>query len=311
MREFVIIFALIITPLAAFAQNRKISMKKELTPLEKHVILDKGTEAPFTGEYTDFNDLGTYHCRQCGAPLYRSDSKFHSGCGWPSFDDEIAGAVKRTADADGRRTEITCASCGGHLGHVFEGEGFTGKNTRHCVNSVSLQFVPEKNKSMENTGKPETAVFAGGCFWGVEHLMQQVKGVIDAESGYMGGDVPNPTYEQVKTGKTGHAEVVKVVYDPAVVTYEELAKRFFEMHDPTQVNRQGPDVGNQYRTEIFYYSPEQKATAEKLIELLAKRGCRAVTKLTPAAEFFSAEEYHQDYIEKTGREACGMYSKRF
>ena len=296
---------------AAFAQNREPIMKKELTPLEKHVIIDKGTEAPFTGEYTDFTGRGTYHCRRCGAPLYRSYSKFHSGCGWPSFDDEIAGAVTRTVDADGRRTEITCASCGGHLGHVFEGEGFTDKDTRHCVNSVSLQFVSENDNKMENKGKTETAIFAGGCFWGVEHLMQQVKGVITAESGYIGGDVPEPTYEQVKTGKTGHAEAVRVIYDPSMVSYEQLARHFFEIHDPTQVNRQGPDVGHQYRSEIFYLSPGQKATAENLIEILVKRGYRVVTKLTPATDFFLAEDYHQDYTQRTGKEPCGTYTKRF
>ncbi len=117
-------------------------MKRELTPEEEYVIVHKGTEAPFTGEYTDFEGNGHYQCKRCGAPLYRSADKFMSHCGWPSFDDEIPGSVTRTPDPDGRRTEITCTACGAHLGHVFEGEYYTGKNIRHCVNSISLVFIP-------------------------------------------------------------------------------------------------------------------------------------------------------------------------
>jgi methionine-R-sulfoxide reductase len=117
---------------------------KELTREEERVIVNKGTEMPFTGKYFAFWERGTYVCKRCGAALYRSESKFESDCGWPSFDDEIPGAVKRSIDADGVRTEITCANCGAHLGHVFLGEGFTKKNTRHCVNSISMDFIPDK-----------------------------------------------------------------------------------------------------------------------------------------------------------------------
>ncbi len=121
-----------------------------LTDFEKYVILDKGTERPFTGEFNDFKEEGTYVCKRCSAPLYKSTDKFSSHCGWPSFDDEIEGAVTKTVDADGRRTEITCSNCGGHLGHVFYGEGYTRKNTRHCVNSVSMDFIPAgKNEKGE------------------------------------------------------------------------------------------------------------------------------------------------------------------
>lgn len=288
---------------------------RELNDLEKRVIIDKGTEMPFSGEYYNNKRKGTYLCRQCGVPLYRSEDKFESGCGWPSFDDEIPGAVCRTTDADGRRTEITCAACGGHLGHVFTGERFTTKNTRHCVNSLSMQFVPAEDKQDEPQGEQparETAIFAGGCFWGVEYYIGKMPGVISVESGYMGGDVRNPTYEQVCTGATGHAEVVKVTFDPKVVSFEEVSKMFLEIHDPTQENRQGPDIGEQYRSEIFYTSEEQRLTAEKLIDKLVANGYDVATRLTPADTFWKAEEYHQDYYNRKGTTPyCHKRIKRF
>lgn len=279
---------------------------KPLTAEEKRVILEKGTESPGSGKYNVFFEKGTYLCRQCGAALYRSSDKFDAGCGWPSFDDEIPGAVKRVPDADGRRTEIICSRCGGHLGHVFTGEGFTAKNTRHCVNSVSLAFQPE------NAPATEIAIFAGGCFWGVEHLLQQQKGVISVVSGYTGGSVAHPTYEQVSSKTTGHVEAVEVRFDPTVVSYEKLTQLFFEIHDPTQSDGQGPDKGPQYVSRIFYTSSAQKNTAEKLIQLLKGKGYAVQTQLLPATIFYPAEDYHQDYYEHKGTQPyCHSYVKRF
>ncbi|MGE4158089.1 MAG: bifunctional methionine sulfoxide reductase B/A protein [Planctomycetota bacterium] len=275
-----------------------------LTSKEKHVIEDKGTEAPFVGEYTDNKDKGIYACRKCGRALYTSESKFHSGCGWPSFDDEIPGAVSRHTDADGRRTEIVCQHCGGHLGHVFLGEGFTNKDTRHCVNSLSLKFIP--------AAKVGRAYFGGGCFWGVEHLMQMEKGVLSVDSGYMGGTTKNPTYEDVCRHTTGHAEVVEVVFDMNLTDYETLAKIFFEIHDPTQVNRQGPDIGDQYRSVVFCTDASQKTVIEKLIGLLTAKGLKIATKIETGGKFYRAEDYHQDYYEHKGTEPyCHRRVSRF
>jgi len=292
--------------------ENKILMKQlnfnQLTPEEERVIVNKGTERPFTGKYENFYEKGIYACKRCNAPLYKSDDKFHSGCGWPSFDEEIAGAVKRVADADGMRTEIVCAHCGGHLGHVFEGEGFTPKNTRHCVNSVSMNFVP----SSEVDKVYDTAVFASGCFWGSEYYLQKAKGVISTTVGYIGGHVKNPTYKQVCTGTTGHLEAVRVIFNPSVISYEELTKLFFETHDPTQTNGQGPDIGPQYLSAIFYLNDEQKQIAGKLTEILNSKGLKVATKLISASEFWPAEDYHQDYYLNNGKSPyCHVYRKLF
>lgn len=275
-----------------------------LTEAEKQVILNKGTERPFTGKYNDNKAEGFYTCRRCDIPLYRSEDKFDSRCGWPSFDDEIDGAVRKERDADGSRTEILCNNCGGHLGHVFTGERFTKKNTRHCVNSISMNFVPAE--------KTERAIFASGCFWGTEYHLQKTRGVLSTTVGYTGGHKQKPTYREICSGGTGHAEAVEVVYDPAKVSYEELAKLFFETHNPTQVNRQGPDIGEQYRSEIFYLDDKQKETSQKLIDILKSKGLKVATRLTKASKFWDAEDYHQDYyMKKNGSPYCHIYTKRF
>jgi peptide methionine sulfoxide reductase msrA/msrB len=277
---------------------------KKLKPEEKFVIINKGTERPFTGEYDEFFEKGTYICKQCGLPLYKSEDKFNSGCGWPSFDDEIPASVKRSVDADGKRTEITCAYCGAHLGHVFHGEHLTNKNIRHCVNSISMEFIPEGEPIKYNR-----AIFAGGCFWGVEHLFKEKEGVIDTRVGYTGGRTKNPTYEQVCMGFTGHAEAVEIIYDTEKTSYEELTKLFFEIHDFTQKNRQGPDIGKQYRSAIFYTDEEQKKTAEKIINELESKDFNVETKVEEASTFYVAEEYHQDYYKKTGKQPYCHYKR--
>lgn len=313
---------------AASTAKENTMPRKQLTPEEAQVILHKGTEAPYSGEYVEDRGAGTYVCKQCNAPLYRSEDKFDSHCGWPSFDTEIPQAVRRVPDADGKRTEIVCTTCGGHLGHVFEGEGFTDKNTRHCVNSISMRFVPapsvpEKDApaihtlSTTNTTPPATvatqerAIFAGGCFWGVEDALQKLDGVKSVVSGYSGGSTAHPTYEQVSTGRTGHAEAVEVLFDPATISYETLARLFFEIHDPTQVDRQGPDVGTQYRSAVFYMDEAQKKIVESLVQQLEAKGWDVVTQITPATTFYPAEDYHQDFTARTGRGACHLKVPRF
>ena len=289
---------------------------RKLTPAEEHVIIKKGAERPFTGKYNHHYEKGTYTCRQCGAELYRSEDKFKTDCGWPGFDDEIEGAVIHKADPDGHRTEIVCAKCNGHLGHVFLGEGLTEKNTRHCVNSISLEFIPpaqkDDTKAAEKGETSSRAIFAGGCFWGVEYYMERIPGVEKAVSGYIGGNKENPTYLDIAYHATGHAEAVEVTFDPQKVGFRKLARTFFEIHDPTQKNRQGPDIGDQYRSAIFYIGEEQKETSKNLIEQLKANGYKVVTELLPAGTFYEAEKYHQDYYKtKRGTPYCHAPVNRF
>jgi peptide methionine sulfoxide reductase msrA/msrB len=302
------VFALADIGYTAAPRETRMNEWRKLTPKEEQVIVRKGTEAPFTGRFEKSKDAGLYTCRRCGAALYRSEDKFDSGCGWPSFDAELPGAVKRLSDPDGRRTEIVCANCDGHLGHVFTGEKMTTRDTRHCVNSISMDFVPQSDIAKNF----ERAIFAGGCFWGVEYFLQKEPGVLRTLVGYTGGKTEKPTYKDVCNHETGHAEAVEVVFDPRRTSFEKLTRLFFEIHDPTQVDRQGPDVGDQYRSEIFTLTPEQKQTAEKLIGELKAKGWKVVTKLTPAATFWPGEDYHRDYYLRNGKKPyCHSPEPRF
>ncbi len=268
-----------------------------LNPEEEAVIVYKGTEAPYLGKFTDHKEEGTYVCKRCSAPLYNSHDKFDSGCGWPSFDDEIPGAISRVPDRDGHRIEILCGACGAHLGHIFEGERFTPKNVRHCVNSISLDFAPKEAPSQPTT---KTALFAAGCFWGVEYYFQQTPGVLATRVGFAGGPLKNPSYREVCDGNTGHYEVIEVTYDPATISYEELLKLFFSIHDFSQENGQGPDIGPQYRSAIFYSEESQLQTAEKIIDLLRSKNHTVATILIPATPFYPADDKHQSYYLKNG-----------
>jgi peptide methionine sulfoxide reductase msrA/msrB len=295
-----------VTPLSRTEVERLAS---KLTPEQYRITQKSGTEQAFCGTLLDNKKEGMYVCVVCGLPLFKSEHKFTSGTGWPSFFSPFdADHVTETTDeAFGMvRVEIECARCGSHLGHVFpDGPPPTGQ--RYCLNSEALAFV-EKGEEVPLESRPltlETGYFAGGCFWGVEYGFQQIPGVISVESGYQQGRVDNPTYRQICTGDTGHAESVKVVFDPRKVSYEKLVRFFLFLHDPTQLNRQGPDFGTQYRSGIYTVGPEQQAVASSVKAELATvarfNGRKIVTEIEPTKTFWPAEDYHQDYIIKTGR----------
>jgi peptide methionine sulfoxide reductase msrA/msrB len=287
--------------------------KKLLPPDEYAVLRQKGTEPAFTGKYWNSKEHGTYRCAGCGQPLFKSDDKFESGTGWPSFWEPYQPeSVTNKQDNSHlmHRTEVLCSRCGGHLGHVFD-DGPAPTGLRYCINSVALKLDESTVTSADKptaldppSKKLEQATFGAGCFWCSEAVFQRLKGVEKVESGYSGGHLKNPTYEQVSTGRTGHAEVIQVTYDPAQISYEQLLEVFWKTHDPTTLNRQGNDAGAQYRSAIFYHNDEQRKLAEKYKEKLnAAHAFNApiVTEIAAFQEFFPAEDYHQDYYRLHGR----------
>jgi peptide methionine sulfoxide reductase msrA/msrB len=312
------------SPKEAAVKQQLDALKKTLTKEQFHVTQECGTEPPFRNAYWDNHAPGIYVDVVSGEPLFSSLDKFDSGTGWPSFTRPLEPNVSEKQDGTlgMMRTEVRSRRADSHLGHLFPDGPRAQGGLRYCINSASLRFVPAaqltaqgygqyaklfpeaKQEAAASVAKPsvETAVLAGGCFWGLEDLLRKVPGVLSVEVGYTGGWVENPKYDDTHDSKSGHAEAVKLTFDPAKVSYQELLEKwFFRMHDPTTQNRQGNDVGTQYRSAIFFTSEAQKKTAEEVKAKVSASGKwkkPVVTEVVAASAWWRAEDYHQDYLVK-------------
>ena len=265
----------------------------QLTPEQFRVARQHGTERAHSGAFCQIFEPALYGCVCCDNWLFDSREKFESGTGWPSFTQPVLeNAIKYHKDESYgmRRIEVQCNVCDAHLGHVFP-DGPMPSGLRYCINSVSMRKV--------STTGLETATFGGGCFWCTEAIFSELKGVESVVSGYSGGEKDDPSYEEVTTGTTGHAEVIQVIFDSKILSYEDLVRIHLHTHNPTTLNRQGGDRGTQHRSSIFFHDEAQQEMAQKVLEEEAAHfESPIVTELTAFKNFFKAEAYHQNYFER-------------